>query len=142
MDPVLLEGEVKAGIPLKDLCPKAFDLTQTACTKPFSGGDIGRLGIHVDQPVTFLHSDQIIFCLPFRFVRFLAPNGAAGNQQLFTPAGVFHMADLGAAVQLHMGDKPVGPCQEFACPHIRIFHCYHCLSGLSITEKNHFAKRK
>jgi len=92
--------------------------------QPFLGGGIGGLGVHVDEAVTLLHRDQVIFGFPVGVAAFLAPDLCPGRKKLFAPAGVFYMADLFLAANFYMGNEPVGPPQEYTGHHMFVSHNY------------------
>ena len=54
--------------------------------------------------------------------RGLAPYPGPGDEQLPAPAGVFHVANLGLPLDIHLGNEPVWPGQKPPGHHICIFH--------------------
>ena len=104
---------------------KLLHMAQAARCQPFFHGGVGGLRIHIDQSVALADGDQIIFGLPAGIIRFLTPDFRSHREQLPAPAGVLHMDDFVLSVDLHMGNKPVGPGKEGAGGHVGVFHKIH-----------------
>ena len=83
---------------------------------------VGSLGVHVDQPFSLLHRDQIKVCLAPGLPARLQVDPGAGDQQLPAAAGIFYMADCLRPVHLHPGHKPVGPGQKNSRQDFLILH--------------------
>ena len=123
--------------------PDIFHMAQSAGLEPFFGGSIGGLGVHIDEPVALLDGDEIIFGFSVGIVGYLAPNLGAGGQQFPATAGVLYMANFHFSVDLHMGNKPVGPGDKGARNHSAITHNippffplgYHIPKILQVAEK-------
>ena len=103
-------------------CPQILHRPQPAAAEPLHSSGVGRLGIHIDKPFALAHRNQIVPGLPGRVFRPLAPNLRSRLQQLPAASGVLHMDGLHLTVQLHPGNKPVGPGQEPPPLHIFVAH--------------------
>ena len=80
------------------------------------------MGVHIDEAVPFLNCDQVKFCFPVGVAAHFAPYLCSGREELFASAGIFYMADFFLAVNLYMGDEPVGPPQKYTGDRILISH--------------------
>ena len=103
------------------------NVTQTAGKEPFSGGEVGSLGVHIDEPIAFFDGDQIVFGLPVGIVRALTPDLRPGSEQFSASACVLDMADFHLPVDLHVSDKTVGPVDKNAGHHVFVMHMFHLL---------------
>ena len=119
---VLDKGKIVAGVAVFDLGAELGDLPQAAVAQPLPCRFVGGLGVHVDEPVALLDGDQVEFGFPVWIVGPLAPDGAAGDQELPAPARVLHMADLHSSIDLDVGNEAVGAGAEDAGGHVFIAH--------------------
>ena len=102
--------------------PEIFHGPQSPGQQPFPGGNVGGLGIHVDQAAALADGDQIIFGFPAGVIGPLAPDQSACGQQLPAPAGVFYMDGFRLSVDVHMGDESVGPGLKDPGGHVGVMH--------------------
>ena len=107
---------------MEGFCLQIPDFAQPTASEPFSGGNIGRLGIHIDEPVTFADGDQIKFGLSVGVAAFLAPDFCPRLQQFPATAGIFNVNNFFTAADFHMGDESVGPGEEMSRGHVGIMH--------------------
>ena len=93
---------------------------------PFAENLIGRLGVHIHQPLPLPHSNKVIGRFSSGVCPSLQPDLHAALQQLSAAAGILHMADHLLPPQTHMGYEPIGPRyelrrQNFSVSHQEIF---------------------
>ena len=84
---------------------------------------VGGLAVDVEQhPVCLAHGHQVIGGFSPRCARRREPHLAPRNEQLPAAPGVFHMNALLVPIQLHLGDKAIGPCQKNSFCNIFVDH--------------------
>ena len=116
------KGKIKPGISVLCFSAEIFNFTKTSGSQPFPGSQIRCLGIHIDEAAAFADGNQIIFGFSAGVVAFLAPDLCPYRQKLPAAAGILHVDHFCLAVNLHMGNKPVGPGQKFSGNHAGINH--------------------
>ena len=119
--PLCLQQKIQPAILIKNLRPHAHD-PRLQIFRPLAKGPIGRLRVHVYQPLALLHSDEVPGRFPFGPSPLLQPNLHTGPQKLPAPAGVFHMADHLLPLQKHMGNKSIRPSQKHRRLHFFVSH--------------------
>ena len=105
-----------------------FDIAKATGQKPFFGGGVGGLRIHIDKPVGFSYGDQVKLGLSVGITGALTPNLGTLGQQLPAAACIFYMADFQLTIYFDMGDKPIGPCLKNAGHHVLITHNIHLMA--------------
>jgi hypothetical protein len=103
------------------------DFTQSTGGQPFSGSNVGCLGVHIDQPMAFLYRDEIEFGFAVGVLGFFTPDSRTGLQQLPATAGIFYMADLRHTVYFDISDETVGAGKKKSGLHAVVFHSVHIL---------------
>ena len=84
---------------------------------------VGGLAVDVEQhPVCLAHGHQVVGGFSPRCARRREPHLAPRNEQLPAAPGVFHMNAFPVPVQLHLGDKAIGPCQKNSFCNIFVDH--------------------
>jgi hypothetical protein len=124
--------KIEPGISVLCFSPEIFDFPQTACCQPFLGGQIGRLGIHIDEAAAFPDGNQVVFCFPAGIIGLLTPDLGAGRQQFPASAGVFYVDNFCLTIDFHMGNKTVGTSQKYSGNHIAILHRDSLSGGFSV----------
>ena len=79
---------------------------------PFIKDLIGSLGIHVDEPGSFLYRDEVIGGLSVGVGALGQPDLGPGEEKLPAAAGVFDMDGDHFPLQKDLGHKPVGPGEK------------------------------
>ena len=79
---------------------------------PFIKDLIGSLGIHVDEPGSFLYRDEVIGGLSVGVGALGQPDLGPGEEKLPSAAGVFDMDGGHFPLQKDLGHKPVGPGEK------------------------------
>lgn len=115
---------------MNGFCPELLHRPQTAVFQPLSHGQIGSLGVHVNQTAAFFHGNEVVFGFPGRVLGKLTVNPDTGDQQFPAPAGIFYMHYLNLSLDFHMSDKPIGTGQKRSRVHIGIFHEHSPLTAL------------
>ena len=76
------------------------------------GDGVGRLAVHVDEPISLIDGDKIE-CCPAQWVSALAEyDDCSGHQKLPASTRILYMADSGFSIQKNVGDKAIGTVQE------------------------------
>ena len=133
--------EVKAGISIGCLrSHKRHIPEEMPSPDPFLDQTVWNLGVHIDHPLPFLHTDQIPFRLPVRICASLYIDRSARDKKFRTAPCIFHMYSLLPAIQLSVCDEPVGPLKEYRFFYPLISHalpscfpsCFLSLSQLTV----------
>ena len=119
---VFQKTKIVTGIAMGILRFQIGNVPKPSGKEPFPGGDVGSLGVHVDQPLALADGDKIEFGLPAGIVGHLAPDLCTDGQQLPATAGVFYVDHLHLSADFHMGDESIEPGKKPPGHHIGILH--------------------
>ena len=97
---------------------------QAAAGQPFSEYPVGRLRIHVDKAAPLPYGDQVAGRFAPGCAGHLHQHPGAGEQQFPATARILYMARHRIAVQPDIGDKAVGPVEEYGGPDVFISHTF------------------
>ncbi len=90
--------------------------------KILRGDGIGRLTVHIDEPICLIHGHEIICCLAQRIrppgQNYLCPR----YQKLPASSGVLHVTNDRLSVQKNVRDESVGTIQKDRIANSIVFH--------------------
>ena len=110
-----LQTEVQTRLAVSVFPPQLCQLWFKMC-RPLGKYLVGSLCIHVNQQITFTHSNQIPSRLALGIRRFFQPYFRPRYQQFPAASCVLYMANHRLTVHFYMGDKSVGTVKESGFP--------------------------
>lgn len=131
------QTEVQPGVPVTVL--RVDGDLRLLLANPLGKNAVGGLSVHVDEPVALLHGDEVPRRPAGRIGPTLQIDRGPPHQQLPAAACVLHMAHHRLALQLYMGDEPVGPLQKVRLPHLSVLQVHRLLCPI-IAHKDTFEK--